>query len=96
MVHGKRQNSGLLDVYTVGKMRERHGNGGPKAVPLETKWWWEDAWPTPPRLDVSQRLTNRVARCSPNESTRIPRLKNSLFLIHQHAMNEEPLRAHLP
>ena len=38
MVHGKRQNNenlGLLDVYTVEKMRERHGSGVPKAVPLE-------------------------------------------------------------
>ncbi len=38
MVHGKRQNGeilGLLDMYTVEKMRERHGSGGPKAVPLE-------------------------------------------------------------
>jgi hypothetical protein len=40
IVHGKRQKSEILglltlDVYTVEKMRERHGSGRLKTVPLE-------------------------------------------------------------
>jgi hypothetical protein len=52
MVHGKRQNSenlGLLDVYTVEKMRERHGSGRP--VPLKANGG-------EPNLDMNTSVTH--------------------------------------